>query len=171
MQPKCVTTTYEQHCKKCQTDKGRCSWRGKSCKVIEGEVTITSKRSRGQLVSQADESSSGDEVQEVKAPRGKFQHLYLALQLIERSGIHRLMTSETEDAGTRAVNFTGEGTTVQGYQATQKVREVEPTREKLKGKGKAKVINEAMEKVRRERLEKLRSERAIIQEMIDQLEW
>jgi hypothetical protein len=35
-------------------------------------MTITSKRSRGELVSQADESSSGDEVQEVEAPRGKF---------------------------------------------------------------------------------------------------
>jgi hypothetical protein len=43
----------------------------RSCEVVEGEVTITTKRSRGELVSQADESSSGDEVQEVGAPRGK----------------------------------------------------------------------------------------------------
>jgi hypothetical protein len=72
MQPKCIMTLYEQRCKKCQTDKSRCSWRGQSREVIEGEATITSKRSRGELVSQADKSSSGDEVQEVGAPRGKF---------------------------------------------------------------------------------------------------
>jgi hypothetical protein len=72
LQLKCVTTPYEQRCKKCQTDKSRCSWRGRSHKVVEGEVTITNKRSRGELVSQVDESSSGDEVQEVDAPRGKF---------------------------------------------------------------------------------------------------
>jgi hypothetical protein len=42
-----------------------------SCKVIEGEVSITHKRSRGELVTQADDSSSGDKVQEVEAPRGK----------------------------------------------------------------------------------------------------
>jgi hypothetical protein len=35
-------------------------------------VTITNRRSRGQLVPEVDESSSGDEVQEVEAPRGKF---------------------------------------------------------------------------------------------------
>jgi hypothetical protein len=55
-----------------QTDKSRCSWRGRSHKVVEGEVTITSKRSRGQLVSQVEESSSRDEVQEVEVSRGKF---------------------------------------------------------------------------------------------------
>jgi hypothetical protein len=58
--------------KKCQMDKSRCSWRGRSHEVIEGEVTITSKRSRGQLVPEADELLSGDEVQEVEAHRGKF---------------------------------------------------------------------------------------------------
>jgi hypothetical protein len=63
---------HERHCKKCQTDKSRCSWRGKSCEVIEGEVAITTKRSKGELASQADESSSGDKVQEVGPPRGKF---------------------------------------------------------------------------------------------------
>jgi hypothetical protein len=60
-QPTCVTNQYEWRCKKCQTDKSRCSWRGKSREVIEGEVAITTKRSRGELASQADESSSGDE--------------------------------------------------------------------------------------------------------------
>jgi hypothetical protein len=40
-------TPYERHCKKCQSDKSRCSWRGKSHKIVEGEVVITSKRSRG----------------------------------------------------------------------------------------------------------------------------
>jgi hypothetical protein len=39
-----------------------------------------------------------------------------------------------------------------------------------KGKGKAKVIDKAMEEVQKERLVKLKVERAIIQEMIDQLE-
>jgi hypothetical protein len=64
-------TPHERCCKKCQTDMSRCSWRRKSREVIEGEVTITSKRSRGELVSQADESSSGDEVQVLEVPRGE----------------------------------------------------------------------------------------------------
>jgi hypothetical protein len=71
MQPTCVTNQYEQHCKKCQTDKSRCSWRGKSREAVEGEVSITTKRSKGELAMQADELSSGDEVQEVRPPRGK----------------------------------------------------------------------------------------------------
>jgi hypothetical protein len=52
MKPSCITTPYEQHCKKCQLDKSRCSWRGKSREIVEGEVSITSKQSRGQLVPQ-----------------------------------------------------------------------------------------------------------------------
>jgi hypothetical protein len=64
-------TPHERRCKKCQTDKSRCSWRGKSHEVVEGEVAITHKRSRGELAMEADDSSSGDEVQEVRAPRGK----------------------------------------------------------------------------------------------------
>jgi hypothetical protein len=53
---------------------------------------------------------------------------------------------------------------------TQKVKEAEPMQSKSKGKGKAKVVNMTMEEVRMERLKKLKAERAIIQEMIDQLE-
>jgi hypothetical protein len=45
-----------------------------------------------------------------------------------------------------------------------------PARTKLKGKGKVKVIDKVMEEAGRERLEKLKVERAVIQEMIDQLE-
>jgi hypothetical protein len=71
-QPTCVTNQYERHCKKCQTDKSRCSWRGKS-----HEVAITHKRSRGELAVQGDELSSGDEVEEVRPPRGKSEQLYL----------------------------------------------------------------------------------------------
>jgi hypothetical protein len=67
-----VTTLYEQRCKKCQTDKSRCSWRGRSREVVEGDIIITTKRSRGELAPQVDESLSGDKVQEVEAPRGKF---------------------------------------------------------------------------------------------------
>jgi hypothetical protein len=52
----------------------------------------------------------------------------------------------------------------------QKVKEAEPVMAKLKGKGKAKVVDEAIEEVQRERLEILKAERAVIQEMIDQLE-
>jgi hypothetical protein len=48
----------------------------KSHEVVEGEVVITSKRSRGELVSQA------DEVQVLEAPRGKSKHLCLTLQLM-----------------------------------------------------------------------------------------
>jgi hypothetical protein len=72
MQPTCVTTPYEWCCKKCQTDKSQCSWRGKSREVIEGEVIITNKRSRGQLVLEAAELSSGDDVEVLEVPRGKF---------------------------------------------------------------------------------------------------
>jgi hypothetical protein len=71
MQPTCITNKYERRCKKCQTNKSRCSWRGKSREVIEGEVTISHKRSKGELVLEVDESSSRDEVQEVGAPRGE----------------------------------------------------------------------------------------------------
>jgi hypothetical protein len=45
---------------------------GRSCEVIEDDDVITTKRSKGELVSQADETSSGDEVQEVGLPRGEF---------------------------------------------------------------------------------------------------
>jgi hypothetical protein len=69
--PKCVMTPYERCCKKCQSDKSRCSWRGKSGEVIEGEVVITNKRSRGQLVPEVDMSSSGDNVEVLEVPRGK----------------------------------------------------------------------------------------------------
>jgi hypothetical protein len=62
---------HERRCKKCQTDKSRCSWRGNSREVVEGEVSITHKRSKGELATQGDESSSEDEVQEVVPPRGK----------------------------------------------------------------------------------------------------
>jgi hypothetical protein len=71
MKLKCITTPHERRCKKCQTDKSRCSWRGKSQEVVEGEVAISHKRSKGELATQDDELSSGDEVQEVEAPRGK----------------------------------------------------------------------------------------------------
>jgi hypothetical protein len=110
----CITNQYKRRCKKCQMNKSRCSWRGKSREVIEGEVMITTKRSKGELVSQADESSSGDEVQEVGPPRGKFSQLYLALQLIKHSGIHRSSTSEADGAGTRAINIAREGTVMPG---------------------------------------------------------
>jgi hypothetical protein len=63
---------HERRCKKCQTDKSRCSWWGKSREVVEGEVAIATKRSKGELVFQADELSSEDEVQVVEAPRGEF---------------------------------------------------------------------------------------------------
>jgi hypothetical protein len=76
-QPTCITNQYERRCKKCQTDKSRCSWRGKSHEVVEGEVAITHKRSRGELAVQGNELSSGDEVEEVRPPRGKSEQLYL----------------------------------------------------------------------------------------------
>jgi hypothetical protein len=75
-------TPHEWHCKKCQTDKSQCSWRGRNCKVIEGEDVITNKRSRGQLVVQADELSSGDNVEVLEAPRGESYQQYFTLQLI-----------------------------------------------------------------------------------------
>jgi hypothetical protein len=54
--------------------------------------------------------------------------------------------------------------------ATQKVREAEPVREKLKGKGKSKVVEETMEEVWKEKVERLKAEIVVIQEIIDQLE-
>jgi hypothetical protein len=44
--------------------------------VVEGEVSITHKRLKGELAMQGDKSSSGDEVQEVVLLRGKCQQLY-----------------------------------------------------------------------------------------------
>jgi hypothetical protein len=71
MKPTCITTPWEQCCKKCQSDKSQCSWRGKSCKIIEGEVAITSKRSREELVPQVDELMTGDNIELLDVPRGK----------------------------------------------------------------------------------------------------
>jgi hypothetical protein len=66
---------YERRCKKCQTDKSQCSWRGRSCKIVKGEIAITSKRSRGQLVPQVGDALSGDNVEVLEAPRGESYHL------------------------------------------------------------------------------------------------
>jgi hypothetical protein len=57
-----IMTPHKWSCKKCQSDKSRCSWRGKSHEIVKGEVAITSKQSRGQLVPQADKSMTGDNV-------------------------------------------------------------------------------------------------------------
>jgi hypothetical protein len=67
---------YEWCCKKCQMDKSRCSWRGKSHKIVEGEVAITSKQSRGQLVPQVGESSTGGDVEVLEVPKGKSYRLF-----------------------------------------------------------------------------------------------
>jgi hypothetical protein len=53
---------------------------------------------------------------------------------------------------------------------TQKVKEAEPTRAKLKGKGKVKVDKEAMEEVWREKVERLKAKIAVNLEIIAQLE-
>jgi hypothetical protein len=73
----CITNQYERRCKKCQTDKSRCSWRGKSREVVEGEVSITHKRSKSKLATQGNGLSSKDEVEEVRPPRGKSSQPYL----------------------------------------------------------------------------------------------
>jgi hypothetical protein len=54
--------------------------------------------------------------------------------------------------------------------AMQKVQEAELMWSKLKGKGKVKVVEEWHEEVWREELEKLKAKRAVIQEMINNLE-
>jgi hypothetical protein len=54
--------------------------------------------------------------------------------------------------------------------ATLKVKEAELTRSKLKGKGKAIVVEEVHEEVWREELERLIAKRVAIQEMIDNLQ-
>jgi hypothetical protein len=48
----------------------------------------------------------------------------------------------------------------------QKVKEAKLARVKSKGKGKMKVIEEAMEEAQRKRLKKLKAERAVIQEIV-----
>jgi hypothetical protein len=53
---------------------------------------------------------------------------------------------------------------------TPKVKEAELTWSKSKGKGKAMVVEELHEEVWREELEKLIAKRAVIQEMIDNLQ-
>jgi hypothetical protein len=65
---KCITLPHEQHYKKCQSDKSRCSWRGKSLEIVEGKVAITNKQSRGHLVPQVDESMTGDDVELLDLP-------------------------------------------------------------------------------------------------------
>jgi hypothetical protein len=75
MKQTCITTPHKWRCKKCQSNKSRCSWRGMGREVIEGDVVITSRRSRGQLVPQADESSSGDNVEVLEVPRGESYYL------------------------------------------------------------------------------------------------
>jgi hypothetical protein len=50
------------------------------------------------------------------------------------------------------------------------MREAKPTCSKSKGKAKAKVVEDLCEEVRREELEKLKAKRAVIQEMINNLE-
>jgi hypothetical protein len=52
----------------------------------------------------------------------------------------------------------------------QKVREAEPTWSKSKGKGKAKVNDEAKEEAWVERLRKVNAEIAVLQDIIDSLE-
>jgi hypothetical protein len=64
----------------------------------------------------------------------------------------------------------GRALSCQTTRAMQKVKEAEPMRAKLKGKAKAKIVDEVIEEAQRERLERLKAERAVIQEMIDQLE-
>jgi hypothetical protein len=159
---------YKQRCKKCQTDKSRCSWRGKSREVIEGEVTITNKRSKGELVFQVDELSSEDKVQVVEVPRGKFEQLYLALQLIKCSRIHRSTTSKAEVL--EASMSQGREPLHQTTRATLKVKEAEPMQSKSKGKGKTMVVEEVCKEVRREELERLIAKRVATQEMIDNLQ-
>jgi hypothetical protein len=51
----------------------------------------------------------------------------------------------------------------------QKVQEARPTRSKLKGKGKASVIEEVHEELWKEELEWLLAKKVVIQEMIDDL--
>jgi hypothetical protein len=64
------------------------------------------------LALEANESSSGDEVQEVGAPRGKSQQLYFTFQLTQHSGIGRSTTGMVDSAGGRTVDVTGKGTGV-----------------------------------------------------------
>jgi hypothetical protein len=58
----------------------------------------------------------------------------------------------------------------QATRVTQKVKEAEPMRSKLKRKGKAKVGDKLVNKAWREELEILKARKAAIQAMIDQLE-
>jgi hypothetical protein len=63
----------------------------------------------------------------------------------------------------------GEGTSAPSTRAMQKVWEAKLTRSNLKGKGKEKVVDLCKE-VQREELDKLLAKKAVIQEMIDNLQ-
>jgi hypothetical protein len=52
---------------------------------------------------------------------------------------------------------------------TQKAQEAGPMQSKLKGKGKASVVEEVREELQKEELERLIAKRAVIQERIDYL--
>jgi hypothetical protein len=66
---------------KCQSDKSRCSWRGKSHEIVKGEVAITSKRSMGQLVPQKGKLTMGNDIGILDPPEVSFDAA-LHLQLI-----------------------------------------------------------------------------------------
>jgi hypothetical protein len=54
--------------------------------------------------------------------------------------------------------------------ATPKVKEAKSAQSKLKGKGKVMVVEEVREELRWEELERLLAKKAVIQEMIDNLQ-
>jgi hypothetical protein len=168
--PKCINTPHERHCKKCQTDKSGCSWRGKSCEVVEGDGNVALKRSKGELVLEADESSSRDKVQEIVVPRGEYHQPYFTFSADHNTAEcvgRRPARLAVPTAGT--LTSRGREPARQATRATQKGQGAEPTRSKSKGKGKALVVDEVREELRKEELERLIAKRAVIQERINYL--
>jgi hypothetical protein len=60
--PECVVISSEPKCRKCEHDRHRCTWNGANREILQGEIPIRSKRSKGDLSqkSKVDESSDED---------------------------------------------------------------------------------------------------------------
>jgi hypothetical protein len=59
--PQCVVISSEPKCRKCEHDRHRCTWNGENRGILQGEIPIQSKRSKGDLLQKAKVDESSDE--------------------------------------------------------------------------------------------------------------
>jgi hypothetical protein len=70
--PQCVMISSESKCRKCEHDRHRCTWNGENRGILQGEIPIRSKRSKGDFSQKAKvDESSDEEVTYIGASRGK----------------------------------------------------------------------------------------------------